>query len=210
MRRRLVVGALAAAIVAFAALVAPQPAGAGARERWAAAFKNAKDARASFHQTRDAGALGKTVNTGTLEFRAPANVRVDYAGSVPMTILLRGDTAWVYQPTQKQVLKSSARASGVPPLPFLTGEPGRLDERYRVEEKGKDTIVFTPKDGAALSWSACELAIDPSTGLPRQALVRLSDGSTIALAFQRFRVNAGVAAARFRTPWPAGTPVVAL
>jgi outer membrane lipoprotein-sorting protein len=194
----------------LAAVATPAAAASGPRERWSAAFRSLKDARASFRQTRDAGALGRMISQGTMEFRAPSLVRIDYTGSAPMTILLRGDTAWVHQPRQKQVLRSSARASGVPPLPFLTAEPGRLDERFDIVARGDDTIVFTPKQSAALSWSACELTVHPATGLPTRAVVRMSDGSSIELVFDRFRVNAGVAASRFRPSWPPGTAVVVL
>ncbi len=204
MKRTLATLALVSAFVACDAQSGP------ARDRWTAAFKDAKDARASFRQTRDAGALGKTTASGTLEFRTPARVRLEYTGTLPMTILLHGDTAWVYQPSQKQVLKSRASASAVPPLPFLTGAPGQLDAHYRIEEQGSDTIVFSPKEGARAPWTACELTIAPTTGLPKKAVVRTADGTSIELVFERFRVNAGVPASRFKAAWPAGTSVIAL
>jgi outer membrane lipoprotein-sorting protein len=207
MTRALVLLSLLAPALALA-LVAPAHAG-PARERWTAAFKEAKDARASFRQTRDAGALGKTTAAGTLEFKAPSRVRVEYTGALPLSILLHGDTAWVYQPQQKQVLRSRASASAVPPLPFLTSAPGRLEERYTITEKGSDTIVFSPKEKSA-PWTSCTLTIAAQTGLPRRALVRTSDGTSIELVFDRFRVNAGVPASRFHAAWPKGTPVIAL
>lgn len=187
------------------------PAGAGpARERLAAGLRGLRDVRATFRQTRDAGALGRTVARGTLEFKAPALVRLEYAGAAPMTILLHGDTAWVYQPDQKQVLRSSAGASGVPPLPFLTTSVARLDERYRVEERGPNELTLMPRAGDALAWTKLVLTLDVARGLPSRVVLHMRDGGTTALVFERFRVNSGIGAMRFRAVWPAGIPVVVL
>jgi outer membrane lipoprotein carrier protein len=198
-----------ASIVLAAALALAAPAHAGpARERFATAMRGLKNARASFVQTRSAGALGSQKSRGTLELAMPGRARLEYAGAAPMTIVLHSDTAWVYQPSQKQVLRSSAAASGVPPLPVRTA-PERLDERYRVDEVGPNALVFRLKGDGVTSWETLTLTLD-ARGLPRRVDIVLAGGSTTSLAFERFRVNPGVPTSRFTRAWPAGTPVVAL
>ena len=67
---------------------------------------------------------------GTLEYRVPRLLRIEFTGAVPTNVLVRGDTAWIEQPRAGQVIRTSARASGAPPLPFLEESVAVIERAY--------------------------------------------------------------------------------
>lgn len=201
---------MAALLVPAAVLLFTGPAEAGAaRDRLDRALRGLVDARASFTQTRK-DALGTKTNPGVLEYRAPRRVRLEYRGAVPMTILVEADTAWIYQPLQKQVLRTRASRAGAPPLPFLAESLETLERAYVVRETGPLDLVLEPRKSEGLSFRQIAMSLDAATGLPKKVVVSQHDGGSISLAFEPFRVNPGLPASRFVPRFPDGTTVVEL
>jgi outer membrane lipoprotein-sorting protein len=201
------------AVLALALLLALSTAAeAGeARTRLDRALRSLKDARAPFTQTRTSSIFGSTLKPapGTLEFRAPRLLRMAFTGTVPTTILVRGDTAWIEQPTAKQVIRTSAGASGAPPLPFLEESVAVLEKSCTVEETGSRTLTLRPRATGA-PWSAIDLVLDPVSGLPRRVVIRQHDDEEVRLEFGKWTVNGGIAVSRFAPVFAPGGKVVVL
>jgi outer membrane lipoprotein-sorting protein len=188
------------------------PAQAGAaRTRLDAALRSLKDARAGFTQTRTSSVLGAplTPARGTLEFRAPRQLRMAFGGRAATTILVRGDTAWIEQPQGRQVIRTSARASGAPPLPFLEESVAVLEKSCVIEETGARSLSLIPR-AAGVPWRRIDLVLEARSGMPSRVVIRQRDDEEIQLEFGRWTVNGGVPAARFRPVFAAGTNIVDL
>ena len=209
--RRAAAAGRAVLVLALCALAAAPAEGGEARSRLDRALRSLKDARASFTQTRTSSILGASMTParGTLEFRAPRLLRMAFTGAVPTTILVRGDTAWIDQPKGGQVIRTSARASGAPPLPFLDESVAVLEKTYTLEETGRRSLTLVPRS-ANVPFRAVDLVLDARTGMPERVVVRQKDDEELRLVFGRWTVNAGLPASRFAPRFAAGSRIVDL
>jgi outer membrane lipoprotein-sorting protein len=155
-------------------LLLPSLAFAGPRALLDHALRSTKDASATFRQTRT-DALGETVTDGTLAYRKPRRLRLEWRGKAGATAFVNRDTVWFYQPGQKQVLKSRASAGGAPPALFLEESVDVLDRAYRVKEEGTSGLVLEPR--AASPWRRMKLVLDPKSGWPRSLVLEAGAGS---------------------------------
>ena len=128
-------------LVFAALLLIPGLAAAGPRALLDHALRTTRDASATFKQTRT-DALGETVTDGTLAYRKPRKLRLEWRGKAGATAFVNRDTLWFYQPGQKSVLKSRASAGGAPPALFLEESVDVLDKAYRVKEEGATGLVL--------------------------------------------------------------------
>ena len=200
----------AAALVVTAAT--PGPAAAGeARTRLDRVLRSLKDARASFTQSRTSSLLGAplTPARGTFEFRAPRQLRMAFGGAAATTILVRGDTAWIEQPKAGQVIRTSARVSGAPPLPFLEESVAVIEQAYVIRETGRRSMTLTPKTKVG-AIHRVDLVLDARTGMPERVVVRQHDDEEIRVVFGRWTVNSNLPASRFAPIFAAGAKVVDL
>lgn len=76
--------------------------------------------------------------TGTVAFKRPGRMRWVLKTDDEQVIIADGTTLWVYQPAEKQVLKSTFQAAfrSSSPISFLTGV-GRIDRDFIVSLDGK-------------------------------------------------------------------------
>ncbi len=196
--------------VAFA--VAAPPASAGpAREKLDRALKGLKDARSSFTQVRNSPAFGASLTPakGTLSFRAPRLLKLEFAGASPTTVLVRGDTAWIEQPKAGQVIRTSALTSGAPPLPFLEESVAVIEKAYVVKETGPSGLVDEPR-AAAGPIRTVELVLESASGLPKTVVVQQKGDESITFTFARWTVNAGIPAKTFAPVFAPGAKLVEL
>ena len=189
-------------------LLVPALASAGPRALLDRALRTTRDASATFRQTRT-DALGETVTDGSLAYRKPRRLRLDWRGKAPATAFVNRDTLWFYQPGQKSVLKSRASAGGAPPALFLEESVEVLDRAYRVKEEGATGLVLAPR-ATRSPWRRMRLALDPASGWPKSLVLEGRGGESTRLDFGRFKVNAGVASAKLAPSFPKGTTVVEL
>ena len=193
--------------LALAMLLLPTLAFAGPRALLDHALRTTKDASATFRQTRT-DALGESVTNGTLAYRKPRRLRLEWHGKAGATAFVNRDTVWFYQPGQKQVLKSRASAGGAPPALFLEESVAVLDRAYHVKEEGATGLVLEPRTSSP--WRRMKLALDPASGWPKSLVLEGKGGESTRLDFGRFKVNAGVSAAQLAPSFPKGTTVVEL
>lgn len=205
MRRGVLVG------IGLLLVLAPDAGAGPARTRLDRALRSLADARAPFTQVRTSlllGGAGKP-SPGTLEFRAPRLLRMAFTGAVPTTVLVRGDTAWIEQPSAHQVIRTSARASGAPPLPFLEESVAVLERTATITETGPLALTLAPKEKGG-PWTAIDLVLEAKSGLPRRVVIRQGDDESVRLDFGPWTVNGGIPASRFAPRFAPGARVVEL
>ena len=199
--------------VGFVLLVIPALAGvaeAGPRDRFDRALRGVRDLRAGFRQERVSSLTSRReVSTGTLEYRRPRQVRLTYAGQEGVTIVLRDEEAWVYQPSQKVVTHSTVTGLAGTPAAILDESVASLERRYRVRERGSATLELTPQPGEEQPWRRIDVVLGAS-GLPNRLEIRESGGGRVVFRFQNLRVNSGVPASRFRPSFPSDVEIVTL
>lgn len=203
--------AFVAALLAATVAGAPEGEAGEARARLDRALRSLKDARATFTQSRTSSILGApiTPSRGTLEFKAPRLLRMAFGGAAATTILVRGDTAWIEQPKAGQVIRTSSRAAGAPPLPFLEESVAVLEQGYVLKETGRRSLTLTPRSpGGAVH--RVDLVLDARTGMPERVVVRQHDDEEIRLVFGRWTLNSNLPTARFAPSFAAGVKVVDL
>ncbi len=132
-----------------------------------------------------------------------------FTGTVPTTILVRGDTAWIEQPSAGQVIRTSARASGAPPLPFLEESVAVLERTCTIRETGARSLTLEPRGGGG-PWRAVDLVLEAKSGLPRRVVIHQRDDEQVRIEFGAWTVNQGIAASRFAPVFARGVRVVDL
>src|SRR5438067_13650516 len=87
-------------------------------------YESTRTLVAKFSQEVESPTLaGKLTSSGTVSFEKPNRMRWDYAGPDRQTIVSDGETLWIYQPEEKQVLKAPLREAFqvTTPVTFLAG-----------------------------------------------------------------------------------------
>jgi len=105
-----------------------------------------RDFTADVTQEMTIASLGKTTTAhGTVAFKKPGKMRWELTDGDPQVIVADGNTLWLYQPTERQVLKApfdSAFRSSTP-ISFLTGV-GRLAQDFEVSLDGESPTGASP------------------------------------------------------------------
>ena len=201
-------------LVLAAAVVAPARADelADALRTLQQRYESTRTLVAKFHQEVESPTMaGKLTSNGTVSFEKPNRMRWDYAAPDRQTIVSDGETLWIYQPEEKQVLKAPLREAfqATTPVTFLGGLghvdrdftptlESSADDRWVLklvprEERGVGTLVLVVRKGDASIEEA-----------------RISDplGTTTHLALSEERRNVSLGADLFHFTPPPGVDVV--
>ena len=201
-------------LVLAAAVVAPARADelADALRTLQQRYESTRTLVAKFRQEVESPAMaGKLTSNGTVSFEKPNRMRWDYAAPDRQTIVSDGETLWIYQPEEKQVLKAPLREAfqATTPVTFLGGLghvdrdftptlESSADDRWVLklvprEERGVGTLVLVVRKGDASIEEA-----------------RISDplGTTTHLALSEERRNVSLGADLFHFTPPPGVDVV--
>ena len=201
-------------LVLAAAVVAPARADelADALRTLQQRYESTRTLVAKFRQEVESPTMaGKLTSNGTVSFEKPNRMRWDYAAPDRQTIVSDGETLWIYQPEEKQVLKAPLREAfqATTPVTFLGGLghvdrdftptlESSADDRWVLklvprEERGVGTLVLVVRKGDA--------SIEE---------VRISDplGTTTHLALSEERRNVSLGADLFHFTPPPGVDVV--
>ena len=95
-------------------------------------YDQTADFTADFTQAVEVPTLGRTLeSSGQVYFKRPGRMRWEFVDPDPQTIVADGETLWVYQPDQRQVLKAPFRAAfqSSTPISFLFGV-GKLEDDF--------------------------------------------------------------------------------
>jgi len=201
-------------LVLAAAVVAPARADelADALRTLQQRYESTRTLVAKFRQEVESPTMaGKLTSNGTVSFEKPNRMRWDYAAPDRQTIVSDGETLWIYQPEEKQVLKAPLREAfqATTPVTFLGGLghvdrdftptlESSADDRWVLklvprEERGVGTLVLVVRKGDASIEEA-----------------RISDplGTTTHLALSEERRNVSLGADLFQFTPPPGVDVV--
>jgi len=175
-------------------------------------YESTRTLVAKFRQEVESPTMaGKLTSNGTVSFEKPNRMRWDYAAPDRQTIVSDGETLWIYQPEEKQVLKAPLREAfqATTPVTFLGGLghvdrdftptlESSADDRWVLklvprEERGVGTLVLVVRKGDASIEEA-----------------RISDplGTTTRLALSDEKRNVSLGADLFHFTPPAGVDVV--
>jgi len=201
-------------LVLAAAVVAPARADelADALRTLQQRYESTRTLVAKFRQEVESPTMaGKLTSNGTVSFEKPNRMRWDYAAPDRQTIVSDGETLWIYQPEEKQVLKAPLREAfqATTPVTFLGGLghvdrdftptlESSADDRWVLklvprEERGVGTLVLVVRKGDASIEEA-----------------RISDplGTTTHLALSDEKRNVSLGADLFHFTPPPGVDVV--
>jgi len=171
------------------------------------ALSSTHDLDARFVQTRRSPLLDTDDRaTGTLQVQKPGFARLEYKTPAPLTVWKRGDSAWVYTPTLKQVIVSPSGASGVPVGWVLGASLAEIRKDAYVHETSSG-VDIVPHANAGLPWKKVSIAFGKD-GFPNRYQFTDSSGESVVIELTSVRRNKGIPADRFRPRYPAGTNVV--
>lgn len=160
------------------------------------------------------GASGRTLRTeGTMRFRKPGEMRWEYEGAEPQTLIADGETLWIHQPLDQQVLRAPLAQAfeSTTPVSFLFGVA-------RLERDFEPRLLAPADDGSLrLALKAREqddavgglvLEVDPETADLRAAVVTDVLGNATRVELHEVERNQVLEDALFRFVRPPGTDLL--
>src|SRR5437879_7383365 len=191
--------------LAFAAAPAPAADGAlkDALARLQSRYETTRTLTAYFRQSVESPTLASPLEShGTLAFEKPNRMRWDYAAPDPQLIVGDGETLWIYQPEDKQVIKAPLAQAfrAQTPVSFLAGL-GRVERDFVAslerDEPARWVLRLVPRKDAGIG--TLTLVVRKADATVEEARVTDPLGTTTRLAF----ANEG----RHAPPEPAVLPL---
>ena len=183
-----------------------------ALERLQNRYETTRTLTATFRQTVDSPTLAGTIEShGTVAFAKPNRMRWDYAPPDRQTIIGDGETLWIYQPDDKQVIKAPLAEAmpGRTPLNFLAGL-GHIGEDFVVrierEEAGRWVLRLTPRHEGQLGTLV--LTVRKADATVEEATIMHPLGGGTHLVFSGERRNVQLDPDLFHFTPPPGVDVV--
>lgn len=149
---------------------------------------------------------------GNVAFKRPGRMRWELKDQEEQTIIADGTTLWVFQPEERQVLKSpfSSAFRSSSPISFLTGV-GRIDQDFVATLDGKGDgqvyLLLVPRADEG-EIGRLRLTIETINFDIVGAEVRDPLGNVTKLTFSNLRRNLGLDDALFRFDVPAGVDII--
>ena len=153
----------------------------------------------------------QSVESPTLAFEKPNRMRWDYAAPDPQLIVGDGETLWIYQPGDKQVIKAPLAQAfqAQTPISFLAGL-GRVERDFEAslerDEPARWVLRLVPRKDAGIG--TLTLMVRKADATVEEARVTDPLGTTTRIAFANERRNVPLDAALFRFTPPPGVDVV--
>ena len=170
-------------------------------------YESTRTLTADFRQTVESPTLAGAIEShGTLAFEKPNHMRWDYQPPDPQLIVGDGETLWIYQADEKQVIKAPLAEAfqATTPVTFLAGL-GRLERDFTAslehDEKDRWVLKLVPKKDQGIG--ALTLLVRKSDASVEEARVTDPLGTTTRLALTAERRNVDLDPAMFHfTPPP--------
>ncbi len=178
-------------------------------------YDETRDLRVRFSQTLTTTVTNRTKKrTGEIVIKKPGKIRMSYDAPEPTMYLTTGQTAWQYEPEDKQAIRSNVKSSQIPAaVSFLAGK-GKLSEEFDIAF-ATDTRYGGPNDyklslrpkKPQSTYKAILFIVDPTTFLVTGSVLERA-GDTNAFVFSDIKTNTNVPEELFRWTPPSGTRVV--
>jgi outer membrane lipoprotein carrier protein len=205
-------------VTLVALLVANAPAAAGpdglaeAVKRLQERYESTKTLTADFQQIVESPTLAGTLESkGTLAFEKPNRMRWDYAAPDKQLVVGDGETLWIYQPEERQVIKApfTAAFQTSTPITFLAGL-GQLERDFATSLEREDAerwvLRLVPRKDEGLG--ALTLMVRKADATIEEARVTDALGTTTRLRLSAEKRNERLDPGLFRFTPPAGVDVV--
>ena len=202
---------ITATVLVANALSAPLPPAKEAelRGQFQTRQRETKTWAASFSQTLTMPGMAKpVVSSGSLAYRAPNQLRLDFTKPEGEFVLVNRDSLFIQKAGKKVAEKSLTRDTAGRPflslLGLLRGQPPEEEAMYSPEvtrEDGKYILVLNLKpDASSRAPKRITNIIDAETLDVREVLVELPNGGTLRYQFQEIVRNRAIAEERFAPP----------
>ena len=175
-------------------------------------YETTRTLTADFKQTMESPTLAKPLEShGTVAFEKPNHMRWEYAKPDEQVIVGDGETLWVYQPAERQVIKAPLGEAfqATTPVTFLAGL-GRLDRDFEATLEGDEPerwrLRLVPRRDTGIG--TLQLTVRKKDASIEEARITDPVGTTTKIAFSNERRNVDVDAARFRFTPPPGVDVI--
>jgi outer membrane lipoprotein-sorting protein len=179
------------------------------RERFEAHQRETRTWSADFTQTlKMPGMRAPVASEGTIFYRAPGDLRIDFSKPAGEFVLIRGDRLFIQKPGKRLAEKSMNDNAGRPFLSLigmLRGRPTENEEQFEqeVSDEGKSyVIVLTKKEDASKRLPSRITNVVTESLNIREVLVELPNGGSLAYSFRDVSRNKPVPAAAFTLPKP--------
>jgi len=167
---------------------------------------------ADFHQIVESPALAGTLeSSGTLAFEKPNHMRWDYKPPDPQLVVGDGETLWIYQPDDHQVIKAplSEAFHANTPVTFLAGL-GRLERDFAasLDEDRPERWVLRLVPHRDQGLGTLVLVVRKSDAGLEEARITDPLGTTTRLVLANERRNVTLDPGLFRFTPPPGVDVI--
>jgi outer membrane lipoprotein carrier protein len=175
-------------------------------------YDTTKTMTANFEQSVASKTLAGTLESkGTVSFEKPNRMRWDYAAPDSQQIIGDGETLWIYQPDDKQVIKASIDKAfqAKTPVNFLGGL-GQIDQDFNAtlekDEPEQWVLRLVPKKDKGIG--TLSLSVRKSDASIAEARIEDPLGTVTRLRLSGEKRNVELAGNLFSFIPPAGVDVV--
>jgi len=175
-------------------------------------YESTRTLTADFRQTVESPTLATPLEShGTVAFEKPNRMRWDYAEPDEQVIVGDGETLWIYQPGEHQVIKASLAEAfqATTPVTFLAGL-GRVERDFEAtlerEEPERWALRLVPRHDGGIG--TLRLLVRKLDGSVEEARITDALGTTTRITFSHERRNTALDPQRFRFTPPPGVDVI--
>jgi len=165
-------------------------------------YEQTDDLDADFIQIYTRKALSRTSESrGKLKIKKPGMMRWDYSQPEPKHFIANGQSLWIYEPEEEQVIvdhnfKTSQLST---PITFLWGQ-GDLRDSFTAKvgtgaPAKHSMLVLTPKSDA--TFTKLVLIVEDASGKVVESVLHETVGNTNHFKFRDIKTNVGLAASSF-------------
>jgi len=184
-------------------------------------YRQPRTLQAVFLERYSEGQRQARVESGTVYFRRPGQMRWEYDSPEKKLFLVDGKTTWFYVPYDHTVTKAPVKESSDwrTPLALLTGKAdlSRLCDQIDLISQGgipsgHAVLRCLPKEAKNLSegneYTEVLLEVDTSTGELARIAIRQPGGIELEYRFGNWQADIPLAGGLFRFQVPAGVAIV--
>jgi outer membrane lipoprotein carrier protein len=175
-------------------------------------YERTRTMTAAFEQTVESPTLAGTLaSRGTLAFEKPNRMRWEYDAPDRQVIVGDGETLWIYQPEERQVIKAPLGEAfqATTPVTFLAGL-GHLERDFaatlEADQPERWVLRLVPRKDQGIGTLV--LVVRKADAAVEEARITDPLGTTTRLRLRDERRNVGIDGDRFRFTPPAGVDVV--
>jgi outer membrane lipoprotein carrier protein len=178
------------------------------------AYASLTGLNARFYQTDERPGVGITLQEeGTLSFRPPDQMRWDYEGKRPHSVVIHGERVWIHTPSRNQVIVSEMTREEMRrgATTFLGGLDG-IEEDFTVQSRRTVPGLGIPLDMFPLDenvpYDKISVLVSPETGLIDRISIHHKLGNITTITFHDIQTGVELDDRLFEWDIPEGTDII--